>query len=44
MRRGQHTSRVLEAMRVPGVETVEDKIGDDGAAPSDLLMAEETGF
>ena len=44
MRRGQHTSRVLEAMRVPGVETAEDKIGDDGAAPSDLLMAEETGF
>jgi acetolactate synthase-1/3 small subunit len=44
MRRGQHTSRVLEAMRVPGVETAEDKIGDDGAAPSDLLMAEETGL
>ena len=44
MRRGQHTSRVLEAMRVPGVETAEDKIGDDGVAPSDLLMAEETGF
>jgi acetolactate synthase I/III small subunit len=44
MRRGQHTSRVLEAMRVPGVETAEDKIGDEGAAASDLLMAEETGF
>ena len=44
MRRGQHTSRVLDAMRVPGVETAEDKIGDDGAAPSDLLMAEETGL
>jgi acetolactate synthase-1/3 small subunit len=44
MRRGQHTSRVLEAMRVPGIETAEDKIGDEGAAPSDLLMAEETGF
>jgi acetolactate synthase-1/3 small subunit len=44
MRRGQHTSRVLEAMRVPGVETAEDKIGDDGAAPSDLLIAEETGL
>ncbi len=44
MRRGQHTSRVLDAMRVPGIETAEDKIGDDGAAPSDLLMAEETGL
>jgi acetolactate synthase-1/3 small subunit len=44
MRRGQHTSRVLEAMRVPGLETAEDKIGDDGAAPSDLLMAEEAGL
>jgi acetolactate synthase I/III small subunit len=44
MRRGQHTSRVLDAMRVPGIETAEDKIGDDGVAPSDLLMAEETGF
>jgi acetolactate synthase I/III small subunit len=44
MRRGQHTSRVLEAMRVPGIETAEEKIVDDGAAPSDVLMAEETGL
>jgi acetolactate synthase-1/3 small subunit len=44
MRRGQHTSRVLEAMRVPGIELPEDKIVDDGAAPSDVLMAEETGL
>jgi acetolactate synthase-1/3 small subunit len=44
MRRGQHTSRVLEAMRVPGIELPEDKIVDDGTAPSDVLMAEETGF
>ena len=44
MRRGQHTSRVLEAMRVPGIETAEEKIVDGAPAPSDLLMAEETGF
>jgi acetolactate synthase-1/3 small subunit len=44
MRRGQHTSRVLDAMRVPGIELPEDKIVDDGAAPSDVLMAEETGL
>ena len=45
MRRGQHTSRVLEAMRVPGMETAEElKAEEDGAAPSDVLMAEETGF
>jgi acetolactate synthase-1/3 small subunit len=44
MRRGQHTSRVLDAMRVPGIETAEDKLVDDGAAPSDVLMAEETGL
>ncbi|MGC2621432.1 MAG: acetolactate synthase small subunit [Acidobacteriaceae bacterium] len=44
MRRGQHTSRVLEAMRVPGMETVEDKAEEETDAPSDALMAEETGF
>ncbi|MGC2301127.1 MAG: acetolactate synthase small subunit [Acidobacteriaceae bacterium] len=44
MRRGQHTSRVLEAMRVPGMETAEDKGEEITAAPSDLLMAEEAGF
>jgi acetolactate synthase-1/3 small subunit len=45
MRRGQHTSRVLEAMRVPGMETVEElKAEEDAGAPSDALMAEETGF
>jgi acetolactate synthase I/III small subunit len=44
MRRGQHTSRVLEAMRVPGMETAEDKGEEITGAPSDLLMAEEAGF
>jgi acetolactate synthase-1/3 small subunit len=44
MRRGQHTSRVLDAMRVPGVETAEDKGEEITAAPSDVLMAEETGL
>jgi acetolactate synthase I/III small subunit len=44
MRRGQHTSRVLEAMRVPGMETAEDKGDEVTGAPSDLLMAEEAGF
>jgi acetolactate synthase-1/3 small subunit len=44
MRRGQHTSKVLEAMRVPGMETAEDKPEEDADAPSDVLMAEETGF
>jgi acetolactate synthase-1/3 small subunit len=45
MRRGQHTSRVLEAMRVPGMETVEElKAEEEAGAPSDVLMAEETGF
>ena len=44
MRRGQHTSRVLEAMRVPGMESAEDKAEEDTAAPSDMLMAEETGL
>jgi acetolactate synthase-1/3 small subunit len=44
MRRGQHTSRVLEAMRVPGMETAEDKGEEITGAPSDVLMAEETGF
>jgi len=44
MRRGQHTSRVLEAMRVPGMETAEDKGEEITGAPSDLLMAEEAGL
>jgi acetolactate synthase-1/3 small subunit len=44
MRRGQHTSRVLDAMRVPGVETPEDKGEEITGAPSDVLMAEETGL
>ncbi len=45
MRRGQHTSKVLEAMRVPGVETPEElKAEEESAAASDVLMAEETGF
>jgi acetolactate synthase I/III small subunit len=44
MRRGQHTSRVLEAMRVPGMELPEDKGEEITGAPSDVLMAEETGF
>jgi acetolactate synthase-1/3 small subunit len=44
MRRGQHTSRVLEAMRVPGIETAEDVRVEDGASDSDVLMAEETGL
>jgi acetolactate synthase-1/3 small subunit len=44
MRRGQHTSRVLDAMRVPGVQTAEDKGEEITGAPSDVLMAEETGL
>jgi acetolactate synthase-1/3 small subunit len=44
MRRGQHTSKVLEAMRVPGMESPEEKDEDDVDAPSDVLMAEETGL
>jgi acetolactate synthase I/III small subunit len=45
MRRGQHTSRVLEAMRVPGMETPEElRAEEDASAPSDALMAEETGL
>jgi len=44
MRRGQHTSRVLEAMRVPGLETAEEIKAEVESSPSDVLMAEETGF
>lgn len=44
MRRGQHTSKVLEAMRVPGVETPEELKAEEESAASDVLMAEETGF
>jgi acetolactate synthase I/III small subunit len=45
MRRGQHTSKVLEAMRVPGLEAPEEfHAEEEPAAPSDALMAEETGL
>jgi acetolactate synthase-1/3 small subunit len=44
MRRGQHTSRVLEAMRVPGLETAEELKAEETTSPSDSLMAEEAGF
>jgi acetolactate synthase I/III small subunit len=45
MRRGQHTSKVLEAMRVPGMETPEEfRADEETSAPSDALMAEETGL
>ena len=44
MRRGQHTSRVLEAMRVPGVETAEDLKAEEETSDSDVLMAEEAGL
>lgn len=44
MRRGQHTSKVLEAMRVPGLETPEEVKSEDESSASDVLMAEETGF
>jgi acetolactate synthase-1/3 small subunit len=44
MRRGQHTSRVLDAMRVPGMELADEKGEEITGAPSDVLMAEETGF
>lgn len=43
MRRGQHTSRVLEAMRVPGLETPEELKAEE-TSDSDALMAEEAGF
>jgi hypothetical protein len=44
MRRGQHTSRVLEAMRVPGLETPEELMAEEAASDSDVLMAEEAGL
>jgi acetolactate synthase-1/3 small subunit len=44
MRRGQHTSRVLEAMRVPGLETPDELKAEEVGSASDVLMAEETGF
>jgi acetolactate synthase-1/3 small subunit len=43
MRRGQHTSRVLEAMRVPGLESL-DELKAEEEAGSEELMAEETGM
>jgi acetolactate synthase I/III small subunit len=44
MRRGQHTSKVLEAMRVPGLETPDEMKAEETSSPSDLLMAEEAGL
>jgi acetolactate synthase-1/3 small subunit len=44
MRRGQHTSRVLEAMRVPGLETPDELKAEGGGSASDVLMAEEAGL
>jgi acetolactate synthase-1/3 small subunit len=46
MRRGQHTSRVLDAMRIPGVEQVivEDSNIETDPDASATLMAEETGL
>jgi len=44
MRRGQHTSRVLEAMRVPGLETPDELKAEEEVSASDVLMADETGF
>ena len=44
MRRGQHTSRVIEAMRVPGLETPDDLKVEEETSASDVLMADETGF
>lgn len=44
MRRGQHTSKVLEAMRVPGLETPDEVKAEEDSGASDVLMAEETGF
>lgn len=46
MRRGQHTSRVLDAMRIPGVEQVivEDAGIEPDSRESATLMAEEAGL
>jgi acetolactate synthase-1/3 small subunit len=44
MRRGQHTSKVLEAMRVPGLETPDEVKAEEESSASDVLMAEETGL
>ena len=45
MRRGQHTSRVLEAMRVPGVESADEFMAEQQAAiADDTVMAEEPGL
>jgi acetolactate synthase-1/3 small subunit len=44
MRRGQHTSRVIEAMRVPGLETPDELKVEEETGASDVLMADETGF
>jgi acetolactate synthase-1/3 small subunit len=44
MRRGQHTSKVLEAMRVPGLETPDELKAEEVENASDALMAEEAGL
>jgi acetolactate synthase I/III small subunit len=44
MRRGQHTSKVLEAMRVPGLETPDELKAEEADSASDVLMAEEAGL
>jgi acetolactate synthase-1/3 small subunit len=44
MRRGQHTSKVLEAMRVPGLETPDEVKAEEESSASDVLMAEEAGL
>ena len=38
------TYRVLEAMRVPGLETPDELKAEEHESASDVLMAEETGF
>jgi len=44
MRRGQHTSKVLEAMRVPGLETADELKAEEAVDANDALMAEEAGL
>jgi acetolactate synthase-1/3 small subunit len=44
MRRGQHTSKVLEAMRVPGLETADELKAEEASSASDILMVEEAGL
>ena len=44
MRRGQHTSRVLDAMRVPGGQEAAPEIEEADPDASTALMAEESGL